>query len=252
MLFTEGQHVTQGDVLMRLDPADFDARLRQAEANAARDQAQLAKARPMSTRYLRSRPSFVSDEKVNDIRTAKPPPAPSLRASKAAVDLARLQLGYTTMRAPFDGIVGARLVFPGIASRSTTRRWPWSIASGRCSSVSPCPRNTCRACAPHGNATGKWRHEVDVSLPGDRTQHLEGEIRFLDNAVDTTTGTIQMKAVLANDGRKAHAGTVRQRLAAARYPGQSGHRTRRSHPAGPERQFRLRRQGRQTASRCAR
>ncbi len=44
--------------------------------------------------------------------------------------------------------------------------------------------------------------KVDVSLPGDKTLHLEGEARFLDNAVDTTTATIQMKAVLPNADEK--------------------------------------------------
>jgi multidrug efflux system membrane fusion protein len=44
--------------------------------------------------------------------------------------------------------------------------------------------------------------KVDISLPGDASQHIDGEVRFLDNAVDTTTGTILMKATVANDDEK--------------------------------------------------
>lgn len=68
--YTEGQAVRQGDVLLRLDPADFNARVAQAEAVVAKDQAQVAKARADMERYqgLKAR-GFVSDEKVNEVRT---------------------------------------------------------------------------------------------------------------------------------------------------------------------------------------
>lgn len=112
--YTEGQAVKQGDVLVRLDPADFAAKVAQAEAVVARDQAQLAKAKADLERYqgLRAR-GFVSDEKVNELRTNEAAAQATLKADQAALDLARLQLSYTTIRAPFSGIVGARLVFPG-------------------------------------------------------------------------------------------------------------------------------------------
>ena len=118
VLFTEGQHVKQGDVLIRLDPTDFAARLQQAEANSARDQALAAKSRADTARYaaLRDR-NFVSEEKVNDVRTSESAAGANLRASKAAEEVARLQLSYTTIRAPFAGIVGARLVFPGSSTK---------------------------------------------------------------------------------------------------------------------------------------
>lgn len=109
VLFTDGQHVKLGDVLLRLDPTDFIARLQQAEASVARDDALLAKARSDTARYvaLKNR-NFVSEEKVSDIRTSEAAAAASLRA-----DQARAQLSYATIRASFTGIVGARLVFPG-------------------------------------------------------------------------------------------------------------------------------------------
>ena len=118
VLFTEGQHVNQGDVLIRLDPTDFATRLQQAEATAARDEALIAKMRADTARYtaLKER-NFVSEEKVNDIRTNEAAAAANLRASKAAVEVARLQLSYATIRAP---ITGRRRSFFAVACSRTT------------------------------------------------------------------------------------------------------------------------------------
>jgi multidrug efflux system membrane fusion protein len=114
--FTEGQHVRPGDVLLRLDPADFQARLDQAAANLAKSQAQLAKARADVERYIALREKgFVSAEKVGEMRTAAATAEAAARADAAAAELARLQLSYTVLKAPVNGVVGARLVFPGTA-----------------------------------------------------------------------------------------------------------------------------------------
>ncbi|MFZ4536687.1 efflux RND transporter periplasmic adaptor subunit [Propionivibrio sp.] len=205
VLFTEGQHVKQGDVLIRLDPTDFAARLQQAEASAARDAALVAKTRSDTARYvaLKER-NFVSEEKVNDIRTNEAAASANLRASRATVELARLQLTYATIRAPFTGVVGARLVFPGssikindTALAVVNRVRPLLI------SFSVPEKHLPRLRAALGSGGGKTsRMTVDVSLPGEKSQHIEGEVRFLDNAVDSATGTILMKALLPNADEK--------------------------------------------------
>ena len=200
VLFTEGQHVKQGDVLIRLDPTDFSARLQQAEATAARDEALIAKSRADTSRYtaLKDR-NFVSEEKVNDIRTNEAAAAANLRASRAAAEVLRLQLSYATIRAPFTGVVGARLVFPGSAVKinDTTlavvnRVRPLLVSFSVPEKHLPRLRSAMKA----------GGMKVDISLPGDTSQHIDGEVRFLDNAVDTATGTILMKATVANDDEK--------------------------------------------------
>ncbi|MBS1226772.1 MAG: efflux transporter, family, subunit [Proteobacteria bacterium] len=201
VLFTEGQHVKQGDVLIRLDATDFAARLQQAEATAARDQALIDKSRADTARYtaLKER-NFVSEEKVNDIRTNEAAASANLRASKAAAEVARLQLSYATIRAPFTGVVGARLVFPGSSVKVNdtvlavvNRVRPLLIT------FSIPEKHLPRLRAAMAAAGGM---KVDVSLPGDTSRHYDGDVHFIDNAVDATTGTILMKATLPNDDEK--------------------------------------------------
>ena len=196
VLFTEGQHVNQGDVLIRLDPTDFATRLQQAEATAARDEALIAKMRADTARYtaLKER-NFVSEEKVNDIRTNEAAAAANLRASKAVVEVARLQLSYATIRAPITGIVGSRLVFPGSAVKANdvtvavvNRVRPLLVSFAVPEKHLP----QLRAARQAGTL------KVDVTQTGDTSQRFEGTVRFIDNAVDTSTGTILLKAELPN------------------------------------------------------
>ncbi|MBI4987096.1 MAG: efflux RND transporter periplasmic adaptor subunit [Rhodocyclales bacterium] len=196
VVFTEGQHVKPGDVLLHLDPADYEARLRQAEAALARDQAQLTKARRDVERYqaLRAK-GFVSEEKVGEVKTAAEAQESTVKAAQASVDLARLQLGYTTVRAPIAGVVGARLVAPGAAVKINdtvlaviNRRQPLYVSFAVPEKHLPRLRAGIRG----GNL------KVAVTVPGGAGPVHEGTARFLDNAVDTATGTIQLKAVLPN------------------------------------------------------
>lgn len=203
LLFTEGQAVKQGDELIRLDGSDFTLRLRQAEAAVARDAAQLAKAKADMARYteLRQR-NFVSEEKLNEMRTNEAAQAATLNADKAAADLARSQLSYTSIRAPFAGRVGAKLVFPGAAVKANdtglaviNRVRPLLVSFsvpekylGKLKSMLA-PDNA--ACRQDGCL------KVAVAVPGSKAR-LEGRVHFIDNAVDAATGTIIVKARLDN------------------------------------------------------
>ncbi|MDR0440290.1 MAG: efflux RND transporter periplasmic adaptor subunit [Candidatus Accumulibacter sp.] len=197
VLFTEGQHVQQGDVLIRLDPTDFAARLKQAEAAAARDAALLAKMRADTARYaaLKER-NFVSEERVADVRTNEATAGADLSASKAAAEVARLQLSYATIRAPITGIVGARLVFPGSAVKAN------DVTVAVINSVRPLLVSFAvpERYLPQLRAVRKeGRLKVDITEPGDVSRHYEGSVRFIDNTVDVSTGTIQIKAELPNE-----------------------------------------------------
>ncbi len=194
--FSEGQHVEAGQVLVRLDDGDFAAKLRQAEANLARDQANLAKARADVTRYTALKDQgFVSAEKVDEVRAVLAAAEATVKADQAAVDLARLQWGYTAIRAPFAGVVGARLVFPGSAVKMNETQL--AVVNR----VQPLYLSFAVPEKYLGQLRTRLRQgvlQVAARVPGEAGPGVAGELRFLDNAVDATTGTIRMKAVLAN------------------------------------------------------
>ncbi|MEO8410290.1 MAG: efflux RND transporter periplasmic adaptor subunit [Propionivibrio sp.] len=199
VLFTEGRQVKRGDVLIRLDPADYAARLQQAEATFARDAALVAKARADSERYamLKER-KFVSEEKVSDVRTSENTARANQRASQSAVDLARLQLSYATIHAPIDGVIGARLVFPGTVVKNNDT--PLAVINR----VRPLlvSFTVPEKYLPRLRAALKSRADgvrVDIAVPGDDSPPRAGRLRFIDNTVDASTGTILMKAEVAND-----------------------------------------------------
>jgi multidrug efflux system membrane fusion protein len=200
VLYQEGRPVKVGDVLLRLDPADYHARLKQAEANLARDQAQLQKAKADLERYRGLlQQGFVSAEKIADLEAALAAANAAAQAGKAALDLSRLQLSYTTVRAPIAGIVGARLVFPGTAVKTN------ETELARVNRIAPLlvsfalPEQHLAQVRARYNSGGLTAR---ISAPDGPPE--TAPVRFVDHAVDPGTGTLLMKAELNNrDGRFA-------------------------------------------------
>jgi membrane fusion protein, multidrug efflux system len=200
--FTAGQQVNQGDLLLRLDAADFEARAKQAEANLARDQALLGRARADQVRYTTAKES-VSSERLAEVRAVADAAAATERADEAALELARLQLGYTRIRAPFAGIVGDRLVHPGALVKTSdtdlvrlNRVQPLFVAFAVPERHLP----RLRAALATDGLT------ASVTIPGDGGVPLEGPVTFIDNAVDQSTGTIRLKASLPNQDQRLSPG----------------------------------------------
>ncbi|HNQ03659.1 MAG TPA: efflux RND transporter periplasmic adaptor subunit [Thiobacillaceae bacterium] len=194
--FQEGQAVAAGQELLRLDEADFSARLRQAEANLARDQANLSKARADVGRYTTLQAQgFVSSEKVDEVAAVLAAAEATVKADQAAVELARLQRSYTVIRAPFAGLVGARLVHPGTTVKMNetelavvNRVQPLYVSFAVPEKYLPRLRSR----------LGTGTLGVSVRIPGETGTGLRAEPQFLDHAVDTASGTVRMKALLAN------------------------------------------------------
>lgn len=196
--FREGQWVKKGDPLFRIDPRPFQAQLRQAQANLARDQAQHEKARSDVDRYSQlSQKGFSSQQKYEEAKATLAALQAIIRADQAAVEMAKLQLEFTEIRAPIDGRTGSMLITPGNLVKANDTPALVVINETRPIHVA--------FSVPEGNVTdlkarmAKGPLSVTVSLPERLDKRMTGDVTFINNAVDTATGTIQLKATFAND-----------------------------------------------------
>ena len=196
LAFTPGGHVQAGQVIERIDPSLLQAQLDQARGELAKDQAQLTQARSVLARYtpLLSK-GYVSKTDYDNYKANVGIYAASVKADQAAVEMAQTQLGYARITAPVDSIAGAPLVYPGaqVSANSTdlvvlnqvrpiylTFAVPESALAG------------VKAAYARGKVT------VSATIPGTKGTPLEATLDFVNNAVDTGTGTIQLKAEYPN------------------------------------------------------
>jgi multidrug efflux system membrane fusion protein len=194
--FTEGQDVRKGDLLFTLDRRPFDIALQQAEANLAKDQAQLENAKAEADRYTKLfQEGIVSKEQYDSMRTNADALAASARADKAAIEKARIDLSYCTIQAPIDGRTGALLVHPGNLVKDN------DAALVVVNQIHPI-YVTFSVPEQYLADIKRYRVEgplkVEVIIPNQEQNPAQGVLTFIDNAVDSTTGTIKLKGTFEN------------------------------------------------------
>ena len=199
--FKEGQDVKKGQLLFTIDPRPFEAALKQAEANLARDNAQLQNAREQARRYDELvKKQYVSREQYDQIRTNADALEAVAEADKAAVENARVQLSYCYIYSPIDGQAGTLLVYEGNLVRVNDAN-PLVIIN----QIMPI---YVTFSVPEQNLADIRRHmaagtlNVDARFPADEGRPEAGGLGFIDNAVDRTTGTIKLKAEFKNTDRR--------------------------------------------------
>ena len=194
--FTEGQEVRRGDVLARLDARPFVVALHQAEAAMERTQAQQTNAerdlRRITDLFAKG---FVSENDRDQAATALAVLQASVHADAAAVESARIQLDYCTIRAPMDGRTGRRLLDVGnLATANSTA----IVALNRLRPVRVTFAVPQAQLARLREQPALQAITVDAILPDVPGRPERGALVFLDNAVDTVTGTIALKAEFPN------------------------------------------------------
>ena len=114
IMFTEGQDVTAGNVLAQIDPRPYQAQLDLAQAQKARDSAQLANSMLDLERYVTLwKQDSIPQQTLSTQQAAVEQLKATVQADQAQIDTAKVQLDYTTIRAPISGRIGVRLVDPG-------------------------------------------------------------------------------------------------------------------------------------------
>lgn len=197
--FKAGQTVAQGDLLFRIDPRPFQVALRLAQANLERDRAQATKAQGDVTRYKSLvGKGYTSQQKYEEARATFDALKAVQKADEAAIEAAKLQLDYTSIRSPIDGRTGNMLVDTGNLIKANDAGPLVVITQLRPIYVTFSVPERYLARIKRLMAAGNV--PVEARLPGTDSASARGHLVFINNAVDTNTGTIQLKAEFENAG----------------------------------------------------
>ena len=199
--FKQGDDVQAGQVLFTLDHRPLEAALHQAEANLARDTAQAANAKVIAQRMDDLVERGVGTREQRDTaRTTAAALDAVVGANRAAVENARVQLQYATIRAPIAGRTGALMVHAGNLVRANDQT-PLVVIN----QVSPIyvSFGIPEALLPDLRRYMAQRElDVEAVPPNEEISPAHGRITFVDNQVDQTTGTIRIKATFPNANRR--------------------------------------------------
>jgi multidrug efflux system membrane fusion protein len=199
--FREGQDVKTGDRIAQIDPRPFQAALDGALATQAKDEATLANARQDLKRYQDTASKGYSSRQQMDTQSATVNSlAAAIQADQAAVENARVQLGYTTIVSPIDGRTGIRHVDKGnIVHAADTGGLVVITQLEPISVIFTLPQDVLPRVTAAEAAGGPLN--VTAFARDDKTELGQGVLELVDNQIDQTTGTIRLKARFANPTR---------------------------------------------------
>ncbi len=202
--FQEGQEVEQGDVLFEIDPRPFQNALRSAQAELEKTRVQLETAEAEVKRYQGlSEQGMVSKEQFLAIQTNGRTARAARAAAEAAVENDRILLDFCSVRAPISGRTGSLGVHEGDLVRATDA----NVAMVVINQLSPV---YVTFGVPQQNLAGISRYRAEGSLEvkatppgtGAAEAHEIGALTFIDNAIDSTTGTLKLKATFPNEAHR--------------------------------------------------
>lgn len=198
VLFREGQIVRAGDLLAEIDPRTYEAQLRQAEGQMARDRALLANALIDLERYrVLYRQDSVAKQQLDTQEALVRQYEGTVKIDQAAIDTAKLQLTYCRITAPISGRLGLRLVDAGNIVRAgdanglvvITQLQPIGV-------VFSIPEDNLPPVMRKLRAGEKLA--VDAYDRSDKVRLASGTLLTVDNQIDPATGTVKLKAQFAN------------------------------------------------------
>jgi multidrug efflux system membrane fusion protein len=199
--FTEGDDVARGALLFTIEPRPFEALLRQAEAALARDRAQARFAGEQAARYgVLLKDGIVTQDQYDQLRANADALDAAIAADRAAVDNARIMLGYCYVRSPIAGRTGNLAVKAGSLVKANDV--PVLVTINQITPINVTFTVPEKELPVIKNYLSAGKLKVDALIPDDPKGPESGTISFLDNTVDTTTGTIRLKGTFANAGRR--------------------------------------------------
>lgn len=200
ILFTQGQDVHKGQLLVQLDKRPFQADLEKAIGQMKKDEAQAENSKAQAERYTElEKQGVVAKEQADLQRTQAKADASAVYADQAAVDAGRVQLQYTDIAAPIDARTGAILINKGNLVKANDT--PFLVQLNQITPI------YVTFSIPETTLSEVRRYQAGKQLkvlayPKGDTQPAEGELTFIDNGVDMTTGTVKLKATFANKDKR--------------------------------------------------
>jgi membrane fusion protein, multidrug efflux system len=193
--FKEGQSVNQGDLLVEIDPRPYQATLDQAKAKKAQDEANLANANLDLQRYTKLG-EFATRQQTDTQRSTVAQLTAQIAADDAAIFNAQTQLDYTAIKSPISGVAGLRQVDLGNIVNASTQTGIVTIAQIEpIAVIFTAPEDQ----LPYINEAQATQPLKVIALTTDGKKTLsEGTLSVVNNQVDTTSGTIRLKAVFDN------------------------------------------------------
>ena len=198
VLFKEGEHVSQGDVLAKIDPRLYQAALDAAKARKAQDDAQLISAQKdlQRSRTLVDK-SFQTQQVVDQQQAKVDQLIASIDADRAAIETAETQLDYTSIVAPSDGRMGVRLIDPGNIVHASDSAPIATLTLTKPAAVMF--TLSARSLSDVRDAMARGPVEV-TALSQDNHRTLgKGTLLLIDNMVDQASATMRLKAMFANE-----------------------------------------------------
>ncbi len=198
--FREGQDVRKGDLIFVIDPRPYEAALKTAEATLARDLALKDNAEKDVKRYAYLiEKDLVPKQQFDQAVSNAAALAATVNADNAVVENSRVQLGYCFIRSPIDGRTGSLLVKEGNVVKANDTSL---VTINRITPIYV----TFSVPEQYLAEIRKYREarplEAEAVIPGQEGRPARGTLTFISNAVDNTTGTIQLKATFGNGDRR--------------------------------------------------
>jgi membrane fusion protein, multidrug efflux system len=193
--FKEGQLVNQGELLAEIDPRPYQAALDQAKAKKAQDEANLANANLDLQRFTRLG-EFATRQQTDTQRSTVAQLTAQISADDAAISNTQTQVDYTAIKAPISGVAGLRQVDVGNIVNASTQTGIVTIAQIEpIAVIFTAPEEQ----LPYINEGQSVQPLKVIAITTDGKKPLaEGTLAVINNQVDTTSGTIRLKAVFDN------------------------------------------------------
>ncbi len=196
--FKEGQEVNTGDPLFTIDSRMYESLLKQAEANLAKNRAQLANTKKQLERYASVLRKGITEEQYDNLSASAASIEALIRADEALIEAARLKVSYCQIKAPVSGITGSLKVSKGNIVKANDNEKPLvSINQIRpVYAVFSVPE---RNLSEIRTNMAEKDLQVTAAISGNDRKKFSGSLSFIENSVDVATGSILMKATFPNE-----------------------------------------------------